>query len=261
MDAATTNLRRNPMTRLRRALFGYEARDVDLLVASHLRQLDQLAESVDRLWREREALHSELDDVRAQLAREVERRREAETAATATAARVIAEAEEQASRIRQAAGRRVADEATRIEELLAVRERLLGELRGVLAAYSDLMHAAEANQVPAAPAGAPPRAVAEPAPEARRPVERQLYPRLVELDAGPFTDFAELSAFERSLARLPNVEDVHIRNFGDDRAAIELTLSEETPIVHELRRHLPYRVAVTSRADNRLTLDVEAVAV
>jgi len=54
---------------------------------------------------------------------------------------------------------------------------------------------------------------------------------------------------------------VHIRNFGDDRAAIELTLSEETPIMHEIDRHLPYRVAVTSRADNRLTLDVESVAV
>ncbi|HEY3182281.1 MAG TPA: hypothetical protein VGJ77_05540 [Gaiellaceae bacterium] len=255
------NLRHESITQLRRALFGYRAHDVDLLVASHVRQLEQLAGSVDRLWREREALRTELDDVRAQLRREVERRRDAETAATAAAARVVAEAEEQASRIRQAAGRRVADEATRIEELLAVRERLLGELRGVLGAYSDLLHAAEANQVPAAPAAAPSHRAAEPASEARRAVERQLYPRLVELDAGPFTDFAELAAFERSLARLPNVEDVHIRTFGDDRAAIELTLSEETPIVHELRRHLPYRVAVTSRADNRLTLDVEGVAV
>jgi hypothetical protein len=256
-----TNLRQERATRLRRGFFGYRTYDVDLLVDGHVRQLDQLAASVDRLWREREALRSELDDVGAQLRHEVDRRREAETAATNAAGRIVAEAEEQASRIRQAAGRRVADEAARIEELLAVRERLLGELRGVLAVYSDLLHAADANQIPAAPPAAPPRPVAEPAAEARRPAERQLYPRLVELDAGPFTDFAELSAFERSLARLPNVEDVHIRNFGDDRAAIELTLTEETPIVHELRRHLPYRVAVTSRADNRLTLDVEGVAV
>jgi hypothetical protein len=254
-------LRLSPLTWLRRGALGYRAHDVELVVDGQRRQLEQLSASVDRLWRERETLSAELERAHAQLEEERELRRAAETAASRTAARIVADAEEQAARIRHAAGRRVGDEAARIEELLMVRERLLGELRGVLTAYSDLLGAAESNQVPAAPGAVPARRVADAALEPGKPAERDLYPRLVELDAGPFSDFAELAAFERSLARLPKVEDVHIRNFGDDRAAIELTLSEETPIIHELDRHLPYRVAVTSRVDNRLTLDVEAVAV
>ena len=39
---------------------------------------------------------------------------------------------------------------------------------------------------------------------------------------GMLPDFAELSAFERSLARLPKVDDVYIRTFGDDRIRKEL---------------------------------------
>jgi len=195
MRTAMTNLQQQPSSWLRRGLFGYRRHDVDLLVESQREQLGHLAESVDRLWRGNEALSAEVEDVRSQLAREVERRRTAETGAAAAAARLVAEAEEQAARIRQTIGRRVADEATRIEDLLAVRERLLGELRGVLDTYSDLLHAADGKQLAAAPDVRRPHPVAEPAAAAYRPGERELYPRLVELDAGPFNDFAELAAF------------------------------------------------------------------
>ena len=87
-----------------------------------------------------------------------------------------------------------------------------------------------------------------------------LFPRLVRLDAGPFHDFAELAAFERSLADLPKVEDVHVRHFGDERADIELTLTEETPLLHDLDRHLPYRLVTTPIDENHVTVHVEAVA-
>jgi hypothetical protein len=86
-----------------------------------------------------------------------------------------------------------------------------------------------------------------------------LFPPRVELAAGPFADFAELSAFERSLSKLPKVEDVHVRHFGDDRAEIELTLTEERPLVDDLIRHLPFPVDVMAD-DDRLQIDLRAPA-
>lgn len=254
---------------LGRSLLGYRKRDVHVLLESQRRQLEGLARSVDRLWREKERLANELVSVRAgyesELAGERARAARAEEEARAQAARLIAEAEEQAARLRHDAGARVGDAADRLESLLRVREQLLGELRGILAAYAGLLERAEAGQL--GTIAAPGEAIAPAAlgPEPRRevelpePTEAGLSPRRVELDAGPFADFAELAAFERSLARLPKVEDVYIRRFDHGRAEIELRLSAEVALVHELRR-LPYRVTVTPERDDRITVEVAPAA-
>lgn len=250
--------------RLRRGLFGYRKSDVVAELERLHAQLDRLATSLDQTWRQKETLGAELESVRDRHAQELERERlrieRVEAEARAEAARRIASAEEQAARIRTDAGRSVAEAATRLENLLRVREQVLGELRGILQAYGSLL--AEVDQghtvppVPAEHADALRDVHAPATPVADRVAGNgDLFPRQVEIDAGPFADFAELSAFERSLARLPKVEDVYIRRFGDDRAEIELTLSEERPLIHDLNSHLPYRVAVTAD-DGRLQVEV-----
>ena len=85
-----------------------------------------------------------------------------------------------------------------------------------------------------------------------------LFETRVELDAGPFTDFAALSAFERALAHLPKVEDVHVRRLADDRALIELTLSEPAPLLTEMRASLPYSIDVRSANRSKLVVNVAA---
>jgi hypothetical protein len=223
-------------------------------------QLDHMAASLDKVWSEKQAAVEELVLVRAEyearLAEERARADRVEAEARAEAARIVADAEEQAARLRREAGRRVGDEATRLDELLRVREQLLGELRGIVAAYGDVLGRAEQGRI-AAVARAP-----EPAPSALPQIApvglAGLYGRHVELDAGPFNDFAELSAFERSLAGLPKVEDVYIRTFGEERAEIELTLSEETPLLHDLTSQLPYKLDVTANDDNHLTVELAA---
>jgi hypothetical protein len=80
----------------------------------------------------------------------------------------------------------------------------------------------------------------------------------VELDAGPFPDFASLSTFERALARLPRVEDVYVRRLADDRAMIEVTLSEPGPLLSMLRESLPYEVEVRNVGESRLVINVFA---
>lgn len=243
----------------RRLLGGYDPHDVELVLASLNEQLDHMAESLDRVWRDRERLSAELTDARGEfdveLARERARGDETEAKARAKAAQLLAAAEEAATRLRHDAGMRVRDAAQRLEDLLRVREQLLGELRGIVDAYDSLLRDIEQERAPLAPAfagdGAPQRAAAPAA----------LFPRRVELDAGPFADFAELAAFERSLTRLPKVEDVHIRRFGEERADIELTLTDETPLVHDLLAHLPYAMEVRPEDEARLLVEVrEAVS-
>jgi hypothetical protein len=249
---------------LRTGFFGYRRSDVIDALESMGAQLDTIARNLDQTWREKETLRGELRTTRERHVEELRRQRlrgdRLEAEGRAAAARIVAEAEEQAARIRADAGRRVSEATSRVENLLRVREQVLGELRGIVQAYGSLLAQVEHGQPLA-------RVVAEEddalhdvlAP--RRPVlehvpgSGDLFPTHVELDAGPFADFAELSAFERSLARLPKVEDVYVRRFGAERAEIELTFAEERPLLHDLTHHLPYLVRVTPE-DGRLQLEL-----
>ena len=262
--------------RLRRSLFGYRRADV-VAALEHLGwQLDSLAASVDRLYLERQQLLARLDQAEEardraleeqeeRLQQITEERRALDLAradqhlaeARAQAARLLAEAEEQAARLRHEAGLRVGDAASRLEDLLHVREQLLGELRGLLVSYGDLLGEHEGRPLEH-PAKAEPR-VEEASADVLPAVAESgggLFPRHVELDAGPFSDFTELSAFERALARLPKVDDVYIRSFGDERATIELSLTEQTPLAHDLTTKLPYGLRVERGDDARLHVEV-----
>ena len=84
----------------------------------------------------------------------------------------------------------------------------------------------------------------EPAPPPEAALPEQLFDRRVEVDAGPFADFDEVSSFERTLAGLPHVADVYVRRFFDDRAIVELAATEELPLVTQLRDALPGGFAV-----------------
>ncbi len=264
--------------RLRRGLFGYRTGDVTAALEHLGWQLDGLASSVGRLYTERQELLARIDEsareqeraLREQAARSEETERERNAVqraradqhvaeARANAAKILAEAEEQAAILRHEAGLRVGDAASRLEDLLKVREQLIGELRGLIHSYGDLLGEHEGRPFERAPG------TARPAPERALPTTDLpavgahgggLFPTHVELDAGPFADFAELSAFERALARLPKVDDVYIRAFGDERATIELSLTEQTPLAHDLRTKLPYGLRLERGDDSRLLVEV-----
>jgi hypothetical protein len=245
---------------LRRAIFGYRRSDVIDALERAGSQLDTLAANLDETWRAKESLRAELEARRErhehELTRERLRGERLEAEGRDAAAQIVAEAEEQAERIRADADARVAETTSRLEHLLRVREQVLGELRGVVQAHGSLLAQVEHGHLPER----------EPAAAERRPVLEHVagtgdfFPKHVELDAGPFADFAELSAFERSLARLPKIEDVYVRRFGADRAEIELRLSEERRLVDDLVRHLPYAVRVLADDGERLQLDVDVEA-
>jgi cell division septum initiation protein DivIVA len=259
----------SPVRLLRRSLFGgYRRADVEQLVASLQSQLERLRHPLDRVWVDRERLTQEVaklqaerEHLRVQIALQQDAARaaadELEANARARSARLLAEAEEEGARIRREAVQRVAQATAAVEDVLAVREQLLGELRGIMTAYGGLLGDAESGRpvVGVAPAEyAPPRAVPDDG------AAGEMFGRRVEVDAGPFADFSELHAFERALADLPNVDDVHVRRFTQDRADIELTLAVETALVHDLTSRLPYRMDVDVSGENRLAVQVRKEA-
>src|SRR5262249_18637137 len=104
---------------------------------------------------------------------------------------------------------------------------------------------------------------AEPAEVAEMPVPapaRDVFDCQIELDAGPFNDFAALAAFERALGSLPKVEDVYIRRFEGDRAIIDVTLEEPAPLLESMAERLPYRLDIQSAVADRISMTVSSAA-
>ena len=224
-----------PPLRYRRFGGGYRREDVEFALAElrlTLRQLDNDLESLRDKNRELEgelaAARHEIEGFRAKehelsqtMGAALRRSAEIEESAQQRAREIVANAEESALRIRSEASRRIEDSSGQFNELLRLKDNLLDSMRAVV---SDFDHA----------------------------IAR------VELDAGPFSDFAALSAFERALAQLPNVEDVYVRRLAEDRALIELALTEAAPLLSLMRDTLPYQLEVRSANRAKIIVNVHA---
>lgn len=230
--------------------------------------LETLALSLESVSQEKEALATEVQRLRLEAAQRQEEDASAEETARSRAEAMLEQAEEQAARAREDAATQLTTASRRLEDVLHVREQLLGELRGTLRAYAALLDQAEQGTIELQATEESVDAVPPPQHSdasslqlvgagAGADADGELFRTRVELDAGPFATFSELSAFESKLADLPKITDVRIREFNDERAAIDLELSEERPLVRDLAGHLPYRFAVMSRERSRLMIDVD----
>jgi DivIVA protein len=330
-----------PPLRSRRFGGGYRREDVDFALAELRVTLSRLEHDLESLRDRNRELDGELRVARHEIesfrAKEHElwrtmsaslrRAAEIEEGAESRAREIIAEAEEEASRIRSDAGRRVEASSMQLNELQRLKGNLFKALRRVVGDFDRAISRAERGEElfpdatqtvsggTAEPPQAPPQAAAEvsgtapsppepvqpaaasppfvapleqrppsplrppaspppqasvevsraapppsspspPAPPAAPEREEPVFETRVELDAGPFADFAALSAFERSLVHLAKVEDVYVRRLADDRALIELTLSEPSSLLQTMRESLPYTLEVRSATRSRLVVDV-----
>jgi TolA-binding protein len=284
-----------PQLRYRRFGGGYRREDVELALAElrlTLRQLDNDIETLRgrnrELEGERANARNQVEFYRAKeqeltqtMAAALRRATDIEDNAGARARELMAQAEEDAARIRADATRRIEETNSRFNELLRMKGNLLDAMRGIVGDFDRAISRAErgeqpfpgapadpAEPVPAAAFAVPyqPAAVPPVSPSPARPAtpddtqsgEEQLFETRVELDVGPFADFAALSAFERSLVHLAKVDDVYVRRLADDRALIELTLSEPAPLLQTMRETLPYSIDVRSANRTRLVVNVTA---
>jgi hypothetical protein len=94
--------------------------------------------------------------------------------------------------------------------------------------------------------------VREPSPE-----DEAIFVDHVEIGVGPFYDIESLSAFEREVARLPNVSETAVRRFEASHAVIDLHLATPTALVSELRHVVstPFHVRQLAAGRVALTFD------
>jgi hypothetical protein len=206
-----------------------------------------------------------LEAARARLAEsEAERERlatEGSALARARADELVEAARIDAARIRAAAALEEQEARTRVAELLRLQDTLATTIRTVTHDFERAMAGAED------PAPAPEPEQPEPEPPAPEPFPAPTPPppppaargfaRTVELEAGPFRDFASLSAFEDALGTLSRVDEVYVRRFEGDRATIELTLDvDPAAFLDEMAARLPYTLSVDRADADRIAVHV-----
>jgi hypothetical protein len=267
-DPTTTNP-------LRRAWFsGYRPADVDGLLTT-------FGSRVSELWSEVPQLRSTLDELdtdRAQLRerlseanrRELELRNEQRGgnelgAARAEAQALVDAAHLDATRIRGEASLEADTARAQVDELLRMRDTLAGTVRAVVREFESLVGRIDRGEhtapgpvpakTPVAPASAPVPALAV---ERTHANGSAVFDGRVELQVGPFDDFAALSAFERALGSLPKIEDIYIRRFEDDRATIDVTLQEPASLIDEMKNRLPYRLDIEHADLDRIAVTVSS---
>ena len=229
---------------LRRALVGgYRVADVEVALAelrfalAHLELEVQAAsgsrtvseQTVTQLRRELAAAHEHVTEVDEAL-RSLRRERDG---VAESAQRSVAAAQAQAFEARAQAA-----------DALRFRDELSKTLSGL----------AEQLRTGVRPAASEPL---EPQPE-RSPAN--LVGPLVELDAGPFHELADVVLFEHALRELPNVTDVYLRQFEQERAQVEVSVAQPVRLVEDIAARLPFSVDVTPGDGGHATLTVYPVA-
>lgn len=273
-----------PSLRYRRFGGGYRPAEV----LHHLRELEatvrrletelagaqghsrELAESLAAAKVEVEAQRARADAAGRELERERRRADDRVEAAEHRARAILAEADEQAARIRGGAYLKVDEIGRQLEEILRLRSSMTVSLRGILEDVGVALARIEQGEPLAAPGVSSPAAQApapapaiSPEPSGAPPfaaADEQLFERRLELDVGPFADFASLSEFERALGSLPRVDDVYVRRFQGERATIELAMAHEQPLLALLRDALPYGFDAERTEPGALRLTLEAAS-
>jgi cell division septum initiation protein DivIVA len=271
---------------LRRSLFrGYRPADVHLMAAYWRAAMDRLESEIRHATERATELEVELRILRTRLEEYVRRETEVKQAladvearalaieadAKARALEVVREAEEHAARLRGEALQRLTQTGQELERLLVARESFVTSIRTALDSIEPALRGVE-TAAPAAQAPTPPPAqefaATEPSNEEdaapladdlrRRALEsderERVYDGRVELDVGPFDDFGELSAFARTIRRIPGVVDVDVGAFADGRATLGITLGVPVVLGRALAETVPAAFAVDSASERSLAI-------
>ncbi len=271
---------------LRRALFrGYRVGDVQLVVAYFRSGMQRLESEVAQAGARAATLEVELRVLRTRLEDYVRRETEVKQAladvearaldieedAKARARQVVRDAEEHAARLRTEVLARLTATGRQFEELLAARNAFVEVLRSALGELEPVLGRLDV----AAPA-APTERVPEPeqpetgagddvafTDELRRRAageddRERVYDGRVELDAGPFADFAELSSFARAIRRVPGISDVDVGAFADERATLGLTLTGPVTLGRALAETVSAAFEIDSADERSLSITFAA---
>jgi hypothetical protein len=78
----------------------------------------------------------------------------------------------------------------------------------------------------------------------------------VQVDAGPISDFAQLTEIEDTFKSVPSVSSVSVRGVSDNRAALSVQIEEPTALIEEIRRNIPFEVRLVEGGPGSLSIEI-----
>jgi len=222
---------------------GYDPEQVDAAIQARDARLDRLEREAQRLaervvekeLRLQEALRGRIsagDDNRVALSR-----------ALASIEEIYGQARRQATRIRMKALDDAVQAADRVTELSKLRDEL-GARISELAEVARARLGIEEEGRPAVGTG-PARVGAN-----------GVYAGEVEIEVGPFRDFAQLAGFEDAAAGIPDASRVKVKRFTGGRATVSISLERPVELLRALEERAPFDFVVRDTRRNGIVLDV-----
>jgi chromosome segregation ATPase len=198
---------------------------------------DRLCDRIVARGRELAAARAELGRVKAETRDELDRL----AAMSEQIEAVRSQARGQATRIRLRALRDAAELSERAAEAAdrpsVARDRLLDSLHEAIARISSAED--ETESVAPAPGG------------------NGMFAGRVEVEVGPFEDFAQLVGFEDAAGQIAATSEISVKRFASGRATLEMQLDGPVELLRELEERAPFEFKVRDHRFDRLVLDVD----
>jgi hypothetical protein len=218
--------------RFRRTMRGYDPAEVDAAIEARDARLS-------RLEREAQRLAERVVDREKRL-QEVLKRPLTTGAVGKGIEEIYGQARRQATRIRMKALDDAVQMADRVTELSKLRDELGARV-------SELAEVARARL--GIEEGRPPVGT--------EPAQGSVYAGEVEVEVGPFDDFAQLTLFEDAAAGIDGASEIRVKRFSGGRAWVSMNLENPVDLLRELEEKAPFDFVVRDTRRGGLVLDVD----
>jgi hypothetical protein len=218
--------------RFRRAMRGYDPEEVDAAIEARDARLARLEREAQRL--------AERVVEREKRLQEILKRPPFSGAVGKGIEEIYGQARRQATRIRMKALDDAVQMADRVTELSKLRDELgtrVSELADVARARLGIEE--ERPAVGTAPANG------------------GVFAGLVEVEIGPFHDFAQLTLFEDAAAGIDGASEIRVKRFSERRATVSMNLENPVDLLRELEEKAPFDFVVRDTRRDGLVLDVD----
>jgi hypothetical protein len=220
--------------RFRRAVRGYDPDEVDAAIEARDARLARLEREAQRLAERVVDRERRLQDAL---------RRPVAAAVSKGIEEIYGQARRQATRIRMKALEDAVQMADRVTELSKLRDEL-GTRISELAEVARLRLGIEEGR---APVGTEPAGTAA----------EGVYAGDVEVEVGPFSDFAQLTGFEDAAAGVTGASEIKVKRFSEGRATVSMNLEGPVELLRELEERAPFDFVVRDTRGSGLILDVD----
>jgi hypothetical protein len=217
--------------RFRRALRGYDPDEVDAAIEARDARLARLEREAQRLAERVVERERRLQDAL---------KRPMAAAVSKGIEEIYGQARRQATRIRMKALDDAVQMADRVTELSGLRDEL-GARVSELAEVARVRLGMEDDR-PAIGTAA---------------TNGGIFAGMIEVEVGPFSDFAQLTLFEDAAAGIDGASEIKVKRFSGGRAWVSMNLENPIDLLRELEEKAPFDFVVRDTRRNGLILDVD----